>query len=61
MDARELEAFAQFLQMNGMSSGQAAAKRTPSFWESFKGRASVSVGLFGASIIFMRQFGDALA
>lgn len=61
MDARDLEAFAQFLQMNGMSNTQTGAPKTVSFWETFKGKATLSIGLFGASIFAFTQFGDALA
>jgi hypothetical protein len=61
MDARDLEAFAQFLQMNGMVSGQPAGKAKPSFMETFQGKATASIGLFVAAIFAFRNFGDSLA
>jgi len=59
MDARDLEAFAQFLQMNGMS-GASTGKKTVSFWETFQGKTALSAGLFGTSIFLFRQFGNSL-
>lgn len=61
MDARDLEAFAQFLQMNGMPAGQAPAKKKPSFWETIEGKATVSVGMFGAAVFLFREYGGFLA
>lgn len=54
-----MEAFAQFLQMGGASGG-AGASRKPSYWETFSGKAVVSVGLFAASVALFRNFGESL-
>lgn len=59
MDARDLEAFAQFLQMGGASGGSGAARK-PSYWETFNGKAVVSVTLFAASVALFRNFGESL-
>lgn len=61
MDSKDLEAFAQFLQMNGMDSGIKPSKKQPSFLDTFQGKASLSVGLFAAAVVCFRQFGDLLS
>lgn len=68
MNQEDLEAFAQFLQMSGMGGATGAPggnarsrpKPPPSFWERFEGRATVSLGMFAASIVLFRNFGDLL-
>lgn len=61
MDSQDLEAFAQFLQMNGMAGPSGGPKKVPSFWETFEGKATVSTGMFIGAIFLFRQFGDSLA
>lgn len=54
MNAQDLEAFTQFLRMSEQH------KKKPSFFESFKAKAAISVGLFAAAIAVFENFGFTL-
>lgn len=54
MDPQDLEAFTQFLRMSDQS------RKAPSVFETFKAKASISVGLFAVAIIAFENLGFAL-
>lgn len=54
MNAQDLEAFTQFLRMSEQ------VKKKPSFFESFKVKAAISVGLFATAIAVFENFGFTL-
>jgi hypothetical protein len=54
MDPQDLEAFTQFLRMSDQN------RKQPSFFESFKAKATISVGLFAIAVALFENFGFAL-
>lgn len=65
MNSLELEELANFLRNNdindvGKLHGSALRSKSKAFWESYSTKASLSLAVFSASIIFFRTFGSAL-
>ncbi len=54
MDPRDLEAFTQFLRMSDQT------RKQPSFFETFKAKAAIGVGLFATAIAVFENFGFTL-
>lgn len=54
MDPQDLEAFTQFLRMSDQN------RKLPSFFETFKVKAAISVSLFAVAITVFENFGFAL-
>lgn len=54
MDPQDLEAFTQFLRMNGQE------RKQISIFEKFQFKAAISVGLFAAAIAAFENLGFAL-
>ena len=54
MDPQDLEAFTQFLRMSDQN------RKPPSFFETFKAKASISVGLFALAVVAFENLGYAL-
>lgn len=65
MNSEDLEAFAQFLQMNGMGGAMPAnatggKKAQPTVWQSFQFKACLSVSMFASAILCFNQLGHLL-
>lgn len=54
MDPQDLEAFTQFLRMSDQN------RKQPSFFETFKAKAAISVSLFAVAIVAFENLGFAL-
>jgi hypothetical protein len=54
MDPQDLEAFTQFLRMSDQN------RKPPSFFETFKAKAAISVGLFAIAVAAFENLGFAL-
>jgi hypothetical protein len=54
MDPQDLEAFTQFLRMSDQN------RKPPSFYETFKAKAAISIGIFAMAILAFENLGHAL-
>ena len=54
MDPQDLEAFTQFLRMSDQN------RKPPSFFETFKAKATISFGLFAIAVAAFENLGFAL-